>query len=184
MLHVGNRNSIGFEMDLIVKSANLALWGDKSFPCAVGRNGFVAASEKVEGDGKTPMGRWTMREIFFRPDRAKIEEIVTALPIRPLGKTDGWCDQPGDPKYNKLVSLPYPASAEQLWRDDHLYDFIVVLGYNDDPPVAGKGSAIFFHIARDGFAPTAGCVAMRREDLVSVLRDARPGSAVLVKPGL
>ena len=72
------------------------------------------------------------------------------LPLRAIRKDDGWCDAPDDPNYNRLVKLPYPASAETMWREDHLYDLVAVLGYNDDPVVPGKGSAIFLHLARDG----------------------------------
>ena len=72
----------------------------------------------------------------------------TSLPLRAITADDGWCDAPDDPNYNRLVKLPYPASAEHMWREDHLYDLVAVLGYNDDPVVPGKGSAIFLHVAR------------------------------------
>ena len=91
---------------------------------------------------------------------------------------DGWCDAPDDPNYNRLVSQPYPASHEALWRDDGVYDLIVVLGHNDDPPVPGLGSAIFLHICRPGYPPTEGCVAIARDDLEALLRIAEPGDAV------
>lgn len=94
---------------------------------------------------------------------------VTKLPVRALAPYDGWCDAPGDSRYNRLVRLPYPASAEQLWRGDHLYDLIVVVGYNDAPVVPGKGSAIFLHVARANYAPTAGCVAFARGHLLRIL---------------
>ncbi len=85
-----------------------------------------------------------------------------------------------DRAYNRPVRLPYPASAEQLWRDDHLYDLLVVLGYNDRPVVAGQGSAIFLHLAAPDFAPTAGCVALGRDDFLTVVAAAGPASRVIV----
>ena len=93
------------------------------------------------------------------------------LPSHALDSRDGWCDDPQDPAYNRLVSLPYPSSAEQLWRVDHIYDVIAVIGYNDDPPVAARGSAIFLHVARNNFTPTAGCIALAVNDLLAVLKD-------------
>ena len=101
-----------------------------------------------------------------------------------IAPDDGWCDAPDDAAYNRPVKLPYPASAERMWRDDGLYDLVVVLGYNDDPPEAGRGSAIFLHLARPDYAPTQGCVALARPDLEAVLALAGPGSALeVLRPG-
>ena len=167
-------------MDLIIKENNLAVWGKHKFKCAIGRSGCVAERAKIEGDGATPIGRWTMREVFYRPDREK--PPLTLLPTLPLKKNDGWCDAPDDPKYNSLVTLPYKASAEQMWREDSLYDIVVVLGYNDEPVFPGKGSVLFLHIARPDFSPSAGCVTLSREDLLTVLQGADKESAVQVAP--
>ncbi len=101
---------------------------------------------------------------------------MTRLPVVALRPNDGWCDDPGDPAYNRPVLLPYAARGETLWREDHVYDVIAVLGHNDDPPAPGKGSAIFLHIARDSFAPTEGCVALVLGDLLTVLRDCDPST--------
>ncbi|MDD4616354.1 MAG: L,D-transpeptidase family protein [Alphaproteobacteria bacterium] len=169
-------------MDLIVKSSNLAIWGDTEIRCAVGRKGFCSFEDRVDGNETTPVGRWNMREVFYRPDKIERADIATDLPVRALDKNDGWCDEPGDPNYNRFVKRPYPASAEKLWRDDDLYDIIVVLGYNDAPVVKGKGSAIFLHVARENFGGTAGCISVSRRDLLKILRGARIGSAVLVSP--
>ena len=167
-------------MDLVIKSKNLAVWGTREFRCAIGRGGFVTADAKKEGDGATPMGRWMMREVLYRPDREK--PPITALPLRALQQSDGWCDSPEDLSYNRRIVFPYKASAERLWRDDSLYDIVVVLGFNDKPPVPGKGSAIFLHVARPDFSPSAGCVHLARGDLLTVLNEADKDSAVLVSP--
>ena len=144
--------------------------------CALGPAGVVPASEKREGDGASPLGVWPIRRVLYRSD--KDHAPLTALETRAIAQDDGWCDAPGDAAYNQPVKLPYPASAERMWRDDELYDLVVVLGHNDDPPVDGMGSAIFLHIARPAYAPTEGCVALAREDLVELLSRAQPGDAV------
>lgn len=145
--------------------------------CAIGKAGVVAANDKREGDNRSPLGAWPMREVWYRPD-VYPNGPRTALPVRATRPEDGWCDAPGDPNYNRPVTLPYPASAEQMWRADAVYDLVVILGHNDDPPVAGMGSAIFMHLARDGYPGTEGCVALARKDLEAVLAAAKPGDAV------
>lgn len=153
--------------------------GGAKVRCALGPAGVVPGAEKREGDGASPAGVWPIRRVLYRPDRGPQPE--TALPVAAIAEDDGWCDAPDDPAYNQPVKLPYPASAEQMWRDDHLYDLVVVLGHNDDPPVAGLGSAIFLHLAKPDYAPTHGCVAVRRADLEALLRQAWPGDAVEIR---
>jgi L,D-peptidoglycan transpeptidase YkuD (ErfK/YbiS/YcfS/YnhG family) len=147
--------------------------------CALGPAGVVPAAEKREGDGASPAGVWPIRRVLYRPDRGLAP--ATALTLQPIAVDDGWCDAPDDPAYNRPVSLPYPASAERMWRDDHLYDLVVVLGHNDDPPVGGLGSAIFLHLAKPDYSPTHGCVALARSDLESLLRQAGPGDALEIR---
>ena len=131
--------------------------------CALGPAGVVAGAEKREGDGASPAGAWPIQRVLYRPDRRSAPQ--TALPCAPLSPDDGWCDAPSDPAYNRAVKHPYPASAEHLWRQDHIYDLIVILGFNDHPVVVGAGSAIFLHLARAGYEPTQGCVALAAADL-------------------
>ncbi|MFY8209383.1 MAG: L,D-transpeptidase family protein [Caulobacter sp.] len=147
--------------------------------CAVGKAGAIAAADKREGDNKSPLGVWVMREVWYRPD-VYPQGPKTALPLRATRPEDGWCDAPSDPNYNRPVTLPYPASAERMWRDDAVYDLVVILGHNDDPPTPGMGSAIFMHLARDGYPGTEGCVALARADLEAVLAAAEPGDAVQI----
>lgn len=165
-------------MDLIIKNPGLAVWGNKSFRCAVGRNGIIAASDKREGDGKTPAGRWPMREVFYRADR--LTKPSTCLSIRPLDRDDGWCEVPTDPNYNKLIRHPYPFVTDKMWREDNIYDIVVVLGHNDRPIVPGLGSAIFFHVARPDYRPSAGCVTLALDDVLTVLREADSDSCIEV----
>ena len=88
------------------------------------------------------------------------------LPARPISEHDGWCDDPRSSTYNRLVHVPNDWSAEKMWREDGLYDLVVVVGYNDDPPEGEWGSAIFLHVAREDYAPTRGCVAFSLADLL------------------
>jgi L,D-peptidoglycan transpeptidase YkuD (ErfK/YbiS/YcfS/YnhG family) len=156
-------------------------WQGRVVRCAIGKAGVIAATDKREGDNKSPLGVWVMREVRYRPD-VYPEGPKTALPIRATRPDDGWCDAPDDPSYNRPVTLPYPASAERMWRDDSVYDLVVILGHNDDPPVPGLGSAIFLHLARDGYPGTEGCVALVREDIEAVLAAAQPGDSIEIAP--
>jgi len=152
--------------------------GKLRFPCALGRSG--RRTVKREGDGATPVGAFKVRRAFYRPDR--LLRPATRVPLRPLRPDDGWCDAVGDRNYNRKVKHPYPASAERMWRDDHLYDLVVVLDHNERPRVQGGGSAVFMHVARGSFRPTAGCIAFRRPDLIRILKLLRPGTTVRVAP--
>jgi len=133
---------------------------------------------KREGDGGTPLGRFPVRLVLYRADR--ISRPRTPLPVRAIRATDGWCDDPADRNYNRLITLPSTQSAERLKRDDDLYDLVLVLGYNDRPRIKGKGSAIFVHLAREGHTPTEGCIAFSRADLLAVLAELRRGTPFLV----
>ncbi len=135
------------------------------YRAALGRGGVRA--EKVEGDGATPAGLLPLRRVLYRADRVAIPRSV--VPREPITPADGWCDDPADPAYNRLIRLPHPARHEELWRADGLYDMVGVLGWNDDPPRPGRGSAIFLHVATADFAPTAGCIALALADLRAVL---------------
>lgn len=141
--------------------------GTLGFPCAIGKNGAVAACDGREGDGKTPLGTYTPRYGLYRTDRVSLPE--TKLVFWPIRREDGWCDEPQDPAYNRPVRLPYPSSAEKLWRESSVYDIIIALSHNDSPPISGLGSAIFLHIARDGYTPTQGCIAVDMATLLTFL---------------
>lgn len=146
--------------------------------CALGQGGLVL--DKREGDGATPIGRFSLRRLLYRRDRLATPPATT-LPCAPIARDDGWCDDPADPAYNTLVKLPYTASHEHLWRADGLYDVVVVLGHNDDPPVPGLGSAIFLHVARPDYPPTEGCVALALDDLLDLLRDCGPDTVMVIE---
>lgn len=145
-------------------------------PAALGRTGIRAL--KREGDGGTPLGCFPVRQVFYRADR--MVRPRTPLPLRAIRDDEGWCEDPADRNYNRLVRLPRRSKADHLRREDHLYDLVLVLGYNDRPRVKGKGSAIFVHLARPGYAPTAGCIALSRHDLLMLLAQLRVASKIVV----
>jgi L,D-peptidoglycan transpeptidase YkuD (ErfK/YbiS/YcfS/YnhG family) len=144
---------------------------------ALGRSGIKAL--KREGDGATPLGRFVIREVLYRADRAPRPR--TGLPCRAIRKDDGWSDDPCDRNYNRHVRLPSRRSGEGLMRADNLYDLIIVLGYNDWPRIRGNGSAIFTHLVRPGYTPTEGCIALSRRDMHALLRRLRPGTTIEIK---
>jgi L,D-peptidoglycan transpeptidase YkuD (ErfK/YbiS/YcfS/YnhG family) len=169
-------------MDLIVtarmgETRGLAQLGDRTFDCALGRAGLVA--DKREGDGGTPIGRFPFRRLLYRADR--VARIETRLPARHIERDDGWCDDPASPDYNKPVQLPHPARHEEMWLESALYDLVVVIGHNDDPVVPGAGSAVFLHVARDDWGSTAGCIAFKRTDLLTILAQVSATDAIDIR---
>jgi L,D-peptidoglycan transpeptidase YkuD (ErfK/YbiS/YcfS/YnhG family) len=152
-------------MAIVVRADGSLTFQDKTYRCALGKGGLK--SDKKEGDGATPVGQFTLRYILYRADRIKTPQ--TTLKTYPIEATAGWCDDPDHPEYNRPVTLPFSASHEKLYRDDHIYDIIVVLGHNDNPPIPNKGSAVFFHLARPHFTATEGCVAVNLDDMLEIL---------------
>ena len=150
---------------MIIVTGNEFHFQHKTYRCAIGKGGF--ASDKKEGDGATPIGLFSLRECWYRDDRLKMP--TTKLPLRIISENDGWCDDPESAEYNLPIKLPYPASHEKLWRESHVYDLVIPIGYNDSPIVAGKGSAIFMHLAHDDYRPTEGCVALCKKDFLDIL---------------
>lgn len=161
-----------------VNPPNHLVWDNKCYPCALGWGGLSA--DKYEGDGTTPIGCFPLRRVLYREDR--VLKPNTRLPVSILKPNDGWCDDPSDEAYNQLISRPFSASHECLWREDHIYDVIVQLGYNDSPVVTGKGSAIFIHVAQPTFLSTQGCIALQHEDLLNVLKTCGPETNIFVPP--
>lgn len=162
-------------VDLVYEKGSLS-WPGGAARAACGKAGVMA--DKREGDHASPAGTFPLLRAFYRPDR--LASPSTALPLTALTPRDGWCDDPADPNYNRLVALPYSASHEDLWRADGLYDVTVVIGYNTDPIVPGKGSAIFLHCASPEFTGTEGCIAIVRDTLVRLLGLLGPSSTITI----
>ncbi|MFD0846924.1 L,D-transpeptidase family protein [Sphingosinicella xenopeptidilytica] len=147
----------------------------ETIPCLIGKAGATAAADKREGDAMTPRGTYAIRALLVRPD--KLAAPNTRLPWRRLHESDGWSDDVRDPAYNRPVQHPHRFSAEHLWRDDGLYDLIVILGHNDTPPVPGMGSAIFLHCKAER-PYTQGCVAVSREALLALVEQLSPTDTI------
>ncbi len=151
--------------------------GPLTLPVALGRTGIKA--NKREGDGATPRGSFRLKRLWWRADRHP--RPPTLLPVRRITGADGWCEDPADRHYNRPVKLPPGAKADRLARKDALYDFIVEIDHNTRPRVAGRGSAVFIHVARPAFAPTAGCVALTLPSLRRLLARLGPRTKIMVE---
>jgi L,D-peptidoglycan transpeptidase YkuD (ErfK/YbiS/YcfS/YnhG family) len=170
--------------DVRNRSQGTLIAGQSRHRCAIGRAGFIVS--KREGDGGTPVARLPLRRAFLRPDKGPAP--LTRQPRRWTTRTDAWCDDMGDRRYNRLIPRPIGLSAgdqpndERLWRADHLYDVIVELGWNDAPVRRGLGSAIFWHLPRPGHTPTAGCVATARDVFHKVLPGLARNAVLIAGP--
>lgn len=130
--------------------------GPLRLPVALGRGGI--RTDKREGDGATPRGRFAPLRLWWRADRGLRPRSF--LPMKRIGKKDGWCEDPRDRRYNRPVAVEPASAVDRLWREDGLYDLVLEIDHNTRPRVAGRGSAVFVHVARPGMLPTAGCVAL------------------------
>ncbi len=147
--------------------------GNFAFPCLLGKNG--RSFRKVEGDSKSPRGRWLITKLYFRPDR--LRGLKSAKVLR---MDDGWCDAASHRAYNHQVKLPFKASHEKLWREDEAYDILAITNHNQSPRVKGKGSAIFFHLWRKGATGTEGCIALKKRDMLVVLSKLKGESYLVI----
>jgi L,D-peptidoglycan transpeptidase YkuD (ErfK/YbiS/YcfS/YnhG family) len=162
--------------DIHVISKEALTFKGKTYRCAIGPNGFTDTPK--EGGKATPLGRFALRECWYRSDRLSAPR--THLALRTISPQDGWCDDPAHASYNRHVMLPFPASHEKLWLEDHTYDIVVPLGFNDAPVIAGIGSAIFFHLAKPDYAPTLGCVAVSLSDMIEILSAADASTYIVM----
>jgi L,D-peptidoglycan transpeptidase YkuD (ErfK/YbiS/YcfS/YnhG family) len=152
--------------------------GNLSFPCALGRSGVRRG--KREGDGATPVGRFALGRAYYRADRGP--RPPARLPLKRLKPTDAWCDDPGDRRYNRPMARPahLPPTEETMWRKDRLYDVVIEIAYNARPRVRGRGSAIFIHLAKPGWLPTAGCVALKAADMRKLVAVIGPKTKIVI----
>ncbi|HKU05550.1 MAG TPA: L,D-transpeptidase family protein [Bradyrhizobium sp.] len=147
-----------------------------TIPVALGRGGIKA--NKREGDGGTPRGIFHPRRLWWRADRHV--RPSTFLDVRAIRSEDAWCEDPADRHYNQAIRLQRGAAGDRLTREDHLYDFIVEIDHNTSPRIAGRGSAVFLHLARVNFSPTAGCVSMTRSNMLRLLRRMGPRTRIVI----
>ena len=151
---------------IIIKKSGYLEYKNLKFRCALGKAGIK--NKKKEGDNITPEGTFKIIKVYYRPD--KIKNIAISIKKKKIKKNIGWCDDPVSNSYNKEIKLPSRFSHEKLYRKDNLYDLILVLNYNTNPIIKNKGSAIFIHIAKKKYEPTAGCIALKKKDLVEIIK--------------
>ena len=147
-----------------------------TIPVALGRGGILA--NKREGDGGTPRGTYRPLRLWWRADRHPRPR--TYLPVRPIRPDDAWCEDPSDRRYNRPIRLGPDRTGDRLRREDHLYDFIIEIDHNARPRIADRGSAVFLHLARTGFSPTAGCVSMTKSAMLRLLRRIGPRTRIII----
>ena len=147
-----------------------------TLPVALGRGGIKA--DKWEGDGGTPRGTFRPRQLWWRADRHPRPK--THLPIRAIRREDAWCEDPSSRHYNQPMRLAGDGGGDRLTRADHLYDFIIEIDHNTSPRVAGRGSAVFLHLARPDFSPTAGCISMTQSAMLRLLERLGPQTKIVI----
>ena len=164
-------------MHIIVESPTKLIFAGKTYSCVVGRGGIGVKTS--EGGGVTPVGWYPLRSLRYRAEL--LRKPQTYLPSQPIFTQDGWCDDPTHSEYNRPIRRPFNASHEKLWRSDGLYNIIIILGFNDNPPVPGLGSAIFIHVKSPASYPTEGCVALSQNDLLDVLQKCSTNTFIHIK---
>lgn len=165
--------------ELFVIDKDTLIAGEKEYRCSVGIRGFT--KDKREGDGKTPIGAFALRECYHRADRFD-DPINTELTLKKITPVMGWCDAPHRAEYNTRVRIPFDASHEELWKEDLTYDIFIPLGYNDDPVESNKGSAIFFHLIDKDYGTTQGCIAIAKADMLELLPLLGPDTVMHIAP--
>ena len=160
------------------RSLGILRAGALVFPVALGRSGIRA--DKREGDGSTPRGEFRPLRVWWRPDHGPRPR--TLLPVRRIGRADAWCENPRDRRYNRCFRRSANEPGDRLWRDDHLYDLIIEINHNIQPRIAGRGSAVFMHLARPAYAPTAGCIALSSRHLRALLNRIDARTRILIHP--
>jgi L,D-peptidoglycan transpeptidase YkuD (ErfK/YbiS/YcfS/YnhG family) len=161
---------------IIIKKSGYLEYKNLKFRCALGKAGIK--KKKKEGDNITPEGTFKIIRVYYR--RNKIKNIASLIKKKEIKKKIGWCDDPVSSFYNKEIKLPSKFSHEKLYRKDNLYDLILVLNYNINPIIKNKGSAIFIHIAKKNYEPTAGCIALKKRDLVELLENIKKNTKIKI----
>ena len=161
---------------IIVKKSGYLKFKNLKFRCALGKGGVK--KKTMEGDNITPKGIFKIIKVYYRPD--KIKKIKTLIKKIKIKKNMGWCDDPNSHFYNKLINLPTKYSHEKLYRNDSLYDLIVMLSYNTNPIIKNKGSAIFMHIAKNSYKKTKGCIALKKEHLIKIISKIKKNTKIKI----
>ena len=161
---------------IIVKNSGYLKYKNLKFRCALGKAG-IKKKEK-EGDNATPKGIFKITRLYYRPDR--IKNIITAVKKIKIKKNIGWCDDPNSHFYNQQISLPNEFGHEKLYRNDNLYDLILVINYNTNPIIKNKGSAIFIHIAKKNYKKTKGCIALKKKHVIELISKIKKNTQIKI----
>jgi len=161
---------------IIINKSGYLKYKDFKFKCALGKSGI--GNKKIEGDNITPKGNFRIIKIYYRKDRLK--KPPSKFTLTEITKNMGWCDDPKSRKYNQPIKLPTKYSHEILYRRDNIYDLILVLNYNMKPTIKNKGSAIFIHMAKENYKKTAGCVALKKVDLIFLIKEINKNTKVII----
>lgn len=161
--------------------------GNKAFECQIGTGGLKNAVKKVEGDKATPIGKWDIKSLYYRSDKVLRPKFKKKklLKINQITKNCGWCDDIRSLYYNKHININnFPSlkfNYEKLWREDNAYDIIIVTSHNIKPTIKNKGSAIFIHCSFNDNRNTAGCIALKKKDLVFLLKNLTDKTFIKIK---
>ena len=161
---------------IIINKSGYLKYKNFKFRCSLGKAGIKKKTK--EGDQVTPKGIFKVIKIYYRKD--KIKKIINPIKKIQIKKNMGWCDDPKSDLYNQQIKLPSKFSYEKLYRKDGLYDIILVLNYNTSPIVKKKGSAIFIHIAKRKFKPTEGCIGLKKNDLIKLLKKIKKNTKIKI----
>jgi L,D-peptidoglycan transpeptidase YkuD (ErfK/YbiS/YcfS/YnhG family) len=161
---------------IIINKSGYLKYKNLKFRCALGKAGI--GKKKIEGDNITPKGTFKIVKIYYRNDR--IKKISSKFRLIEITKNIGWCDDPKSRKYNQPIKLPTKYSHEILYRRDNIYDLILVLNYNMSPIIKNKGSAIFIHMAKKNYKKTAGCIALKKANLIYLVRKITKNTKVII----
>jgi len=152
---------------MIIVTNKVLKYKNFHYKCAIGKNGIT--NNKIEGDKSTPSGIYSIKKIYYRRDRLSLPKLD--FQMIPISQNFGWCDDIRSSYYNKFIKFPFSHSAENLYREDEIYNIVCVINYNTDPIIKNKGSAIFLHIADTDYSGTAGCLALNQDDLIELLKN-------------
>ena len=161
---------------IIINKSGYLKYKDFKFKCALGKAGI--GKKEIEGDNITPRGTFYVIKIYYRDDR--IKKLSSKFKLIKITKKMGWCDDPKSKKYNQLIKLPTKYSHEILYGKDNIYDLLLVLNYNIKPTIKNKGSAIFIHVAKKNYKKTAGCVALKKADLIYLVKEIKKNTKVII----
>jgi L,D-peptidoglycan transpeptidase YkuD (ErfK/YbiS/YcfS/YnhG family) len=162
---------------IIVNKSGRLKYKNLKFKCALGKAGI--GKKNIEGDNITPKGTYRIIQIYYRKDR--IKKISSSFKLNKITKSMGWCDDPSSKKYNQLIRLPTKYSHEKLYQKNNIYDLLLVIDYNMNPVVVNKGSAIFIHVAKKNYKPTAGCIALKKRDILKLIKILKLNTKILIK---